>query len=350
MGLFGQKKGTYQVVGLSELKQIVNKHKLVNSFQLGGDRPNIYYDNGDNWSITISSSDVAIYTSRVRFEFDASYNGTVIAIPRRSKIAYYAHGDFSELDDGTPTPPKANVHIHAGSDEKKKKPIKDVSEEEPKPDFSKVRKIVLTADSADVAVIPVLEDDTMDARIFTDAPSSQYTFTTRVKGNTYFIEEKAHGLRCKEFRIELRIPKGSYEALEITTVSGDLEGHMDGLGFDSINVSATSGDIDLESFRAGQVDFQSVSGDVSINGYFYIVNGTSTSGDINVIHSYPGDGSATLSSVSGDISYNPIGITNLCYSANTLSGDVNNNGYAQYDTGYSANVTLSTTSGDINIQ
>jgi|GEM_PF-3810719 len=350
MGLFGQKKGTYQVVGLSELKQIVNKHKLANGFQLGGDRPSIYYDSGESWSISITNSAIAIHTSRVKFEFDASYNGTVIAIPHRSKIAYYAHGDFSELDDGTPTPPKANIHIQAGSDKKEKKKVKDVSEEEPKLDLSKVKKIVLTADSADVAVIPVLEDDTMDARIITDAPASQYTFSTRVKGNTYFIEEKAHGLRCREFRIELRIPKGSYEALELTTVSGDLEGHMDGLGFDVVNVSATSGNIELESFNAGQVDFQSVSGDVSISGHFYTINGNSTSGNIDVVHSYLGDGSATLSSVSGDITYNPIGITNLSYSASTISGDVNNNGYAQYDTGYSANVTLSATSGDINIQ
>ena len=89
--------------------------------------------------------------------------------------------------------------------------------------------------------------------------------------------------------------------VQISTVSGDVEIHGD---YDHLKFASTSGDVELEA-KVRQCDFSSVSGDLDLRftGALSLINGSTTSGDIDVeLPDDTGTNNIDVHSRSGDIS------------------------------------------------
>lgn len=112
--------------------------------------------------------------------------------------------------------------------------------------------------------------------------------------------------------------------VQISTVSGDVEIHGD---YDHLKFASTSGDVELEA-KVRQCDFSSVSGDLDLRftGALTLINGSTTSGDIDVeLPDDTGTNSIDVHSRSGDISMRRsgrMGSRTVTGSIRSVSGDI----------------------------
>lgn len=112
--------------------------------------------------------------------------------------------------------------------------------------------------------------------------------------------------------------------VQISTVSGDVEIHGD---YDHLKFASTSGDVELEA-KVRQCDFSSVSGDLDLRftGALSLINGSTTSGDIDVeLPDDTGMNSIDVHSRSGDISMRRsgrMGSRTVTGSIRSVSGDI----------------------------
>lgn len=112
--------------------------------------------------------------------------------------------------------------------------------------------------------------------------------------------------------------------VQISTVSGDVEIHGD---YDHLKFASTSGDVELEA-KVRQCDFSSVSGDLDLRftGALSLINGSTTSGDIDVeLPDDTGMNSIDVHSRSGDISMRRsgrMGSRTVTGSIWSVSGDI----------------------------
>lgn len=111
---------------------------------------------------------------------------------------------------------------------------------------------------------------------------------------------------------------------QISTVSGDVEIHGD---YDHLKFASTSGDVELEA-KVRQCDFSSVSGDLDLRftGALSLINGSTTSGDIDVeLPDDTGMNNIDVHSRSGDISMRRSGrrgSRTVTGSIRSVSGDI----------------------------
>ena len=112
--------------------------------------------------------------------------------------------------------------------------------------------------------------------------------------------------------------------VQISTVSGDVEIHGD---YDHLKFASTSGDVELEA-KVRQCDFSSVSGDLDLRftGALSLINGSTTSGDIDVeLPDDTGMNNIDVHSRSGDISMRRSGrrgSRTVTGSIRSVSGDI----------------------------
>lgn len=112
--------------------------------------------------------------------------------------------------------------------------------------------------------------------------------------------------------------------VQISTVSGDVEIHGN---YDHLKFASTSGDVELEA-KVRQCDFSSVSGDLDLRftGALSLINGSTTSGDIDVeLPDDTGTNNIDVHSRSGDISMRRSGrrgSRTVTGSIRSVSGDI----------------------------
>lgn len=112
--------------------------------------------------------------------------------------------------------------------------------------------------------------------------------------------------------------------VQISTVSGDVEIRGD---YDHLKFGSTSGDVELEA-KVRQCDFSSVSGDLDLRftGALSLINGSTTSGDIDVeLPDDTGMNNIDVHSRSGDISMRRsgrMGSRTVTGSIRSVSGDI----------------------------
>lgn len=119
--------------------------------------------------------------------------------------------------------------------------------------------------------------------------------------------------------------------------------------FKVISIETSSADTILgEGVSADYIKAKSQSGDFEIYATFNNILTSTMSGDVELCINAKENISAEISTMSGDVSadFNNIGHINL--STHTMSGDVRNRHKGKY--GYTANVHISTMSGDINVK
>lgn len=180
-------------------------------------------------------------------------------------------------------------------------------------------------------------------------------------------------------KIELYIPRSYHQDLEITTSSGDIE-ILDELELNNLTCSqvsgdleakrnlyinnftskTTSGDMKIPKLEAEFYKISTISGDINIRSLSGSGEISSTSGDIN-LNSLKLSEYINIKSISGDIDVSAPDNTGFIFEANTVSGDIDsdfnmyyknkrgNKAEITYGDGPFKNISVSTVSGDINL-
>lgn len=149
---------------------------------------------------------------------------------------------------------------------------------------------------------------------------------------------------------DITINKGiSTQKIKVCTSSGDVILKEDVLA-KNIKIQTSSGNVTLiKGVSAQYIEVKTTSGDVETDATFTTADISATSGDINLYIDADNDIDVDISATSGDVSaeFDNIGHINL--STRAISGDVKNR-YKRGNFGYTANVEISTISGDIKIK
>lgn len=116
----------------------------------------------------------------------------------------------------------------------------------------------------DVTIVPTTEDT---YRL--EASSEGYHDVTLENGTLRIVRSKQRMERRLFFsdsgELTLYLPKGQYQALDVTTASGDIEVRQD---FGTVHITGASSDVTLAGTYSGKVTVQTASGDVSLEGVF----------------------------------------------------------------------------------
>ena len=98
--------------------------------------------------------------------------------------------------------------------------------------------------------------------------------------------------------VELYLPRRHWETIVVSTTSGDVDIDRDGLDIDQLSVSTTSGDLSCCLRACSRLAFKASSGDLDLSGSCAELHAETASGDISLRGHI---GSAYLKTVSGDI-------------------------------------------------
>lgn len=116
----------------------------------------------------------------------------------------------------------------------------------------------------DVSIVPTTEDT---YRL--EASSEGYHDVTLENGTLRIVRNKQQMKRRLFFsdsgELTLYLPKGQYQALDVTTASGDIEVRQD---FGTVHITGASSDVTLAGTYSGKVTVQTASGDVALEGIF----------------------------------------------------------------------------------
>ena len=116
----------------------------------------------------------------------------------------------------------------------------------------------------DVTIVPTTEDT---YRL--EASGEGYHDVTLENGTLRIVRSKQRMERRLFFsdsgELTLYLPKGQYQALDVTTASGDIEVRQD---FGTVHITGASSDVTLAGTYSGKVTVQTASGDVSLEGIF----------------------------------------------------------------------------------
>ncbi|MEW8956651.1 DUF4097 family beta strand repeat-containing protein [Clostridium sp.] len=187
-------------------------------------------------------------------------------------------------------------------------------------------------------------------------------------------------MNFSDVKLLLYIPKDYSKAIDISTVSGDMDLSQVDLNTTDMNLNSISGDIEANNIntknigitsKSGSVDINKlissslkssqISGEININYFEGAMEVETTSGDIE-IKSNKIDGPSKINSISGEVDLYINPNLNLSFDINSVSGDVSvenslntsgvinkSKGSIKINSGGTA-YTVSTTSGDIEIK
>lgn len=119
--------------------------------------------------------------------------------------------------------------------------------------------------------------------------------------------------------------------------------------FKAISAKSSSADITLnEGVSADCLKLKSQSGDLEVNATVNNVSASTMSGDVELCIDAKQDINVNISTMSGDVSAEFNNIAHINLSTSSMSGNVKNHHYGVK--GYTADVDISTMSGDIRIR
>ena len=121
--------------------------------------------------------------------------------------------------------------------------------------------------------------------------------------------------------------------------------------FGGIKVLTDSGDISVDSSvsTTGVLQFNTQSGDITVDTECGIILATTMSGDVEVKLRATMESSITLQTMSGDVDITLSKVNLLTFSSNTMSGKVRNH-FQNANGGHNVTVSASTMSGDIKVR
>ena len=123
--------------------------------------------------------------------------------------------------------------------------------------------------------------------------------------------------------IELAIPQRYWERLEISTTNGDVDIHDGVLEADTISLKTVSGDMELDSLEVQRLEAETTSGDLELTDVkVQRLEVTTTSGDLSLTNGACDE--LLFHSTSGDLDGSDVTAAVL---VQTISGDVTLNGY-----------------------
>lgn len=229
----------------------------------------------------------------------------------------------------------------------------------------KFEKVEINSVDADISIIPY---DSSDEAKVECLSSERVTYDVAVEGDTLTITRKddtrwwehiGFFINVPSFTVKVYLPVKCYEALSVTSVSGEIS--MDsGLIFIDAYLKTVSGDIECnatvtETFKAyttsGELDataingadvlFQTTSGDASFSKITASnIELSSVSGEMCFSSVFATE-SVKLRTTSGDIELNGFDADGI--SIKTVSGDVDGRLYTD------KNFDINTTSGDVRV-
>lgn len=235
--------------------------------------------------------------------------------------------------------------INAGGMEKLKKYDEKRSEE-----AKNVEKVTIQSTIADVNVY-ASETSKVEAHFYGEALlDKDIKLDIEHMGNEMLVSLQYSG-NCYsgKLNLDITVPYKTFKTVVVKTTSADVTLNK-GVSAQNINVHALSGDVTLsEGVSAQYIKVKTSSGDIETDAKFTKADISATSGDIELYIDANNDIDVDISATSGDISaeFNNIGNMNL--STSVMSGDVKNR-HRESKSGYTANVDISTTSGDIRIR
>lgn len=213
------------------------------------------------------------------------------------------------------------------------------------------KRIIIQGEFADVTLKGT--DDTLPSATYEQSSykdSMIYPFYSYQEGDTFYIgfrksdentERKSGFFRMKyssSADLTVNIPKG-VECVELTGTSGDIE--IEGLSAGQLIISSKSGDIEMCNIHGRYCKIESISGDITLrhiqNEEFLL---SSKSGDVEIERMQ--GGKLQLSTMSGDLNITSSSFEEL--TGSLTSGD------AEADNVKAKSISISTASGDICMQ
>ncbi len=116
--------------------------------------------------------------------------------------------------------------------------------------------------------------------------------------------------------VELFLPRRHWDTISVSTSSGDIDIDRDGLDVGRLSVQTASGDLNCRLRACAQLEFRSASGDLELEGSCAELRAETMSGDISLRGQVE---TAALKTASGDIELE--GLVRR-FSGSTMSGDV----------------------------
>ena len=165
-----------------------------------------------------------------------------------------------------------------------------------------IRAVDISLTNGDVA-IHLAEDDSADVELAGDTDQLEIRLADtgallvrqgKTASSSFFF---GRGLASAD--VELTLPRRLWEAVQITTVNGDITVDS-GLETRELSVKTTSGDLEASDLRCQRLNFKAVSGDLRADGAVEELHAESLSGDIDLAGQV---GSLWANTASGDIQF-----------------------------------------------
>lgn len=152
-----------------------------------------------------------------------------------------------------------------------------------------------------------------------------------------------------KLNLDITVPYKTFKAIVVKSASADVTLNK-GVSAQNININASSGDVTLsEGVLVQYIKVKTSSGDIETDATFTKADISATSGDIELYIDANNDVEVDISATCGDVSAEFNNISNMNLSTNVMCGEVKNR-HKSSSSGYTANVDISTTSGDIRIK
>lgn len=224
-------------------------------------------------------------------------------------------------------------------------------------DFSKINKLIVKTVDNDLKVIGTQSSDTYIA-YESEEPYLEYkddTLTISTKNKHFsFLGPIAFGSLGSREALEIFIPHGLKE-LTVSGVSSDIM--VRSVKDEFLIIRTISGDIVLDNAEAADCQIKTVSGDIKMDSpTFTKLVFSSVSGDLWIKNLICHDSDWIVSTTSGDLVIQTVGVPNMRLTMRTASGELKTNvGYVREGRDYlfgdgRMKITISTASGDVDIK
>ncbi|MGJ8454555.1 DUF4097 family beta strand repeat-containing protein [Pseudothermotoga sp. U03pept] len=218
-------------------------------------------------------------------------------------------------------------------------------------DFAKIKKLVVKVVSANIKIFGQSSENYVAYE--SQEPSLEYKDDTLVVSSRdqHFLN---FGFSHSEGRLELAIPVDMKE-ISVGCVSSDVT--IRSIRTERLMVRTVSGDVLLEDVVCSDCQMKTVSGDMTFDSpAIEKLVFSSVSGDLTMKNLVTCDSEWIITTTSGDISFETVGIPNMRLTMRTASGDLNTNvGYTRQGRDYlfgdgRMRITANTTSGDVQVK
>ena len=215
-------------------------------------------------------------------------------------------------------------------------------------DLSEVTKIHIEADVGNVRIYRSSKADEGIGMVKAHgALVSHPTFSleARVLGDTFFVRQRCSAKPGEnELTLDVYILNYLIEKMEVETKSGSIDYLLGDSGILDASLKTTSGPIRAKEIFAERLNLQTSKGSVRMKGAVRDLVASSVEGKLDIHHVYFEDGSASLSSTSGDIHYH----ADRLYSVSlNCHGNLKGNAIISDPDGFRSRIEVSSLTGSI---